>query len=87
MEGIETLWAWVQKPGNFPRVDKVAVEELYLRIGLLRTCCPLDRKRCQIAGALNIWVSTPTSCMIMKSELQQRFPLEENAKEIWILIL
>jgi hypothetical protein len=28
MEGIETLQAWVQKPGNFPRVDKVAVEEL-----------------------------------------------------------
>jgi hypothetical protein len=28
MEGIETLWAWVQKPDNFSRVDKVAVEEL-----------------------------------------------------------
>jgi hypothetical protein len=28
MEGIETLRAWVQKPGNFPRVDKVAIEEL-----------------------------------------------------------
>jgi hypothetical protein len=28
MEGIETLRAWVQKPGNFSRVDKVALEEL-----------------------------------------------------------
>jgi hypothetical protein len=28
MEGIETLRAWVQKPNNFSRVDKVAVEEL-----------------------------------------------------------
>jgi hypothetical protein len=28
MEGIETLRTWVQKPGNFPKVDKVTVEEL-----------------------------------------------------------
>jgi hypothetical protein len=28
MEGIEFLRAWVQKPGNFPKVDKVSVEEL-----------------------------------------------------------
>jgi hypothetical protein len=28
MEGIETLPTWVQKPENFPKVDKVAVEEL-----------------------------------------------------------
>jgi hypothetical protein len=28
MEGIETHRAWVQKPGNFPRMDKVVVEEL-----------------------------------------------------------
>jgi hypothetical protein len=28
MEGRETLRAWVQKLGNFPRMDKVAVEEL-----------------------------------------------------------
>jgi hypothetical protein len=27
MEGIETLRAWVQKPDNFSRVDKVVVEE------------------------------------------------------------
>jgi hypothetical protein len=28
MEGIESLWSWVQKPGNFPKVDAVSVEEL-----------------------------------------------------------
>jgi hypothetical protein len=28
MEGIESLRSWVQKPGNFPKVDAVSVEEL-----------------------------------------------------------
>jgi hypothetical protein len=28
MECIETLRTWVEKPGNFPKVDKVTVEEL-----------------------------------------------------------
>jgi hypothetical protein len=28
MEGIESLRSWVQKLGNFPKVDKVSVEEL-----------------------------------------------------------
>jgi hypothetical protein len=44
MEGIETLRTWVQKPENFPKVDKVAIEELLPLKGVVDNLLSIEQE-------------------------------------------
>ena len=44
MGGIETFWAWVKKPENFSKVDKVFVEELLPLKGIAEDALSIEQE-------------------------------------------
>jgi hypothetical protein len=81
MEGIESLQSWVQKSGNFPKVDAVSVEELLPPNRIVENMLLIGQEEMPDCRGIKDMGFDPISYIIVKPQPQRKFLTKENTRE------